>query len=173
QHDQRERCGHEPGAARRQDWRSFGPRDQSLRMRLAPYILAEHCYVLPEIQLWPQLFDSGLPPDHDIGRGRCQQPAGERVLSASCSRRRKQLKQAAFTEQVEVFGIRMGRISETLARLAGTGPAVFDSRDSSIVVANGPPREIASANDPLMQDDQSHEYGPRRCEPPSGQMASN
>jgi len=107
-------------------------------VRLAAYALAEQRQIFPQVQLRPQFGDSRLALDHDFRSGRFEHPARERILSAARARSREAVRTGLPSEQIEIFRIRMRGIAEALARLAGTGPAVLDSSDTTLVVS--PPR---------------------------------
>src|SRR5205823_4273914 len=93
-------------------------------------------------------------------------------LSAARAGRRKQLEQAAFAEQIEILGIRMRRIAEAFARLAGTGPAVLDSSDTTLVISRRALGAFPVADYALVIDDERDKGDDRESEPPAAQRAA-
>src|SRR5262249_21688245 len=111
--------------------------------------------------------DGRLALDHDFRSRRFQQPARERVLSTARARCREQLEQASFAEQIEVFGIRVRRIAEAFARLAGTGPAVLDSSDATVVISRRALGAFPVANHALVINDERNKCRSGNSKPPA------
>src|SRR3954471_11036150 len=65
--------------------------------------------------------------------GRVLQPAGKRLFPGASPRQREQLEQRSVTEQIEVGGIEMLVLEETFAGVTGSGPAVLEAGQTTVV----------------------------------------
>ena len=94
------------------------------------HVLAEDGEILPQVETRRQGLDRGLSRAYRLGlRGR-QQPGGERGLAHARPRLAEQLVQRAFTEQIEIAGVRMVRIREARSRAPGPRPPAVEARGS-------------------------------------------
>ena len=78
---------------------------------------------LAKIEVRSQRRDARLAFADDVDRRRLQQPAGQPLLAHRRAAERQQLEHAAGPEDVEIIGIRMIGVLETLAARLGAHPA--------------------------------------------------
>src|SRR3954471_15776196 len=91
--------------------------------------------------------------DGDRSR-RVLQPAGKRLLSGASPRQREQLEQRSATEQIEVGGIEMLVLEEPFARVPGSGPAIFETRQAAVVERDQASRRGARPDHAIMPPQQ-------------------
>ena len=75
-----------------------------------------------------------------------RQPAREAFFAHRQTRLREQFEKAALAKEIEIIGVHMFRVAKPLARRSRAGPAVLDSRDTSLIECRGcrqPVRERA------------------------------
>ena len=58
-----------------------------------------------------------------------------------------------FSEEIEIFGVRVTRVAKALARFAAAHPAIFDPAEAAFVVAHRPRRTLPIAEDPFVKND--------------------
>jgi hypothetical protein len=83
-----------------------------------------------------------------------QKPGRKHVFAARGSRRAQKLEDRAVAEQVEILGIWVGWIAETVACLSGAAPAIVQARQPSFVVGDGPLLAVPAVGDALVVDQQ-------------------
>ena len=110
-------------------------------------IFPQYGQVFGEIELRPQFSHRKLPlPDLIEGRRR-EQPLRQCFLTHSSARRRQQFEQTAPAEQVEVGGIDMVRIVETLSGLSRARPLVSHPGQSLAIAGGSTLRQVESTQD--------------------------
>ena len=110
-------------------------------------IFPQDCQVFGEIELRPQFSHRKLPlPDLIEGRRR-EQPLRQCFFTHASARRRQQFEQTAPAEQVEVGGIDMVRIVETLSGLSRARPLVSHPGQSLAIAGGSTLRQVKSTQD--------------------------
>ena len=122
--------------------------------------------MLPQVERGTEL-PHGLLPRAHFGRlgGRCQ-PSCECLLAGVGASQRQQLEQRPGAEQIEIVGIDVTVVAETLARLAASSPAIFEPRQSALVEPDAPGGISARTQNAIVALHEPHEQRHGQQEPP-------
>jgi len=145
--------------------RGLAPAHQRLGVQAARDRLADERERLAQVERRAQLSDRLLATAHFVARRRGQQPAGECRLARRGARAAQQFEETALAEQVEIVGVGMLGIAESLAAGAAASEVRIESRDGVFVVADRVLARVAPAQHAIVRDDQREEAEHGREQP--------
>ena len=90
-------------------------------------IFAKHGQIFAQIQLITEFRDACMPLANLLNGRRHEQPIRERVFSHASAGRGEKLEQSAFAENIEIGGINVMGIVETIASATQIVPAAFNT----------------------------------------------
>jgi hypothetical protein len=96
-------------------------------------LAAQRAGALAQVQTLAQIRDADLPLRDLNGRCRRQQPLRERFLSHPGPSRAEQLEETPFPEQIQICGIYVMEIGESVSPVAGTGPSVIQPSEPAAI----------------------------------------
>src|SRR5205807_346954 len=103
--------------------------------------------------------------------GRGEQPAGEQVLSGTCTGGAEQFEKRTLAEEIEVGRVWVVGIKVALARLSGAGPAVLQAGEATHIKLGSPSSSLAGAGNAVVEHQENYEDDQREHEPPRGEPA--
>ena len=129
-------CGGEragPGGQRpRWRHRRLGPLEETAGPDALANLRSRHREMLPQVERGPSSRTASCRAHFGRLGGRCQ-PSCECLLAGVSASQRQQLEQRPGAEQIEIVGIDVTVVAETLAWLAASSPAIFEPRQSALV----------------------------------------
>ena len=171
---QRERSCDRGDASNRQQGRRIergrrrAPCGQGPRIDRSPRVVAQDREVLSQVRVGTEFVDRRLPGANDFGRGRGEQPGGERRHAAPRSCGAQALEQGSVAEQIKIGRVQVLRVGEVFSALAGTGPGVVQPREAALVERDRPLQARALRLDPVEAKPEPEDAGQRREQPPAG-----
>ena len=113
------------------------PAHQGGRVEARANVVAEQAEILAQLESPAQLAHGSLAFADDGRRARCEQPAGQLLLTGWGARGEEKLEERAAAEQVEIVGVGVRCFEFTLPIRSGAGPLVADAGNSSLIERGG------------------------------------
>src|SRR6185437_5859021 len=102
-------------------------------------LAAQHRDALSQIQAIAQVENASVPLSDLSGRRRRQQPLRKGLLPHPGPGRAEQLEETSFAKEVQIGGVDVMEVAESLSPVAAAGPSVFEASQPSSIELRNPP----------------------------------